>query len=191
VEIPTIILPKDATHEFTRFMHHATVAKRDDRYEDYVRSLKAKGHLKDFEVFAKAEKDIRPFEIVEGDYNAFVNVGIDLALDLIIGVAVTNYATANARLGVGSSSTAWANTQTDLVTPIARVAMQSGSFPSRASHTVTFKSDFTGSTGDGAWQEWGVFNAASGATSILTRKVESLGTKSGGTWTLTTTMTLA
>jgi hypothetical protein len=191
VDIPTIVLPRDATHEFTRLMQRATVEKRDDRYQDYLRELRAKGGLKDFEMFAKAAKDIKPWEIVEGDYNAFVNVGIDLALDLIIGVAVTNFATANARLGVGSSSTAWAATQTDLQTPIVRVAMQSGSFPSRTSHTVTFKSDFAGAVGDGAWQEWGVFNAASGATSILTRKVESLGTKSGGTWTLTTTFTLA
>jgi hypothetical protein len=187
----TILLPRDPSHESTRLRHFATVDKRDDRYEDYVRILKARGKLKDYEVFAKAEKDIKPWETVVGDYNAMVNVGIDLALDLLIGVAVTNYATANARLGVGSSSTAFNATHTDLQTPIARVAMQSGSFPARASHTVTFKSDFTGATGDGSWQEWGVFNAASGATSILTRKVESLGTKSGGTWTLTTTMTFA
>lgn len=186
-----IYLPRDVNHESTRLRHFATVEKRDDRYEDYVKSLFAKGELKDYEIYAKAAKDIKPWETVVGDYNAMVTVGINLALDLLIGVAVTNFATANARLGVGSSTTAWALGQTDLQTPIARAAMQSGSFPSRASSTVTFKSDFAGATGDGSWQEWGVFNAASGATSILTRKVENLGTKSGGTWTLTTTMTFA
>jgi hypothetical protein len=189
--VTTIYLPRDPKHESTRLMHFATVDKRDDRYEDYVRILKAKGNLKDWEVFAKAEKDIRPWETVVGDYNAMVNAGIDIALDLIIAAgSPTNYATATARLGVGSSTLAANATYTDLQTPIARAAMQSGSYPARSTHTVTFKSDFAGSTGDGAWQEWGVFNAASGAT-MLTRKVESLGTKSGGTWTLTTTMTFA
>ena len=187
----TILLPRDPSHEFIRVMHHATVDKRDDRYEDYVQILKARGDLKDYEVFAKAEKDIKPWETVIGDYNAMVNIGIDLALDLLIGVAVTNYATANARIGVGSSTLVANATYTDLQTPIVRAAMQSGSFPSRSTHTVTFKSDFAGATGDGAWQEWGVFNAASGAASILSRKVEYLGTKSGGTWTMTTTFTFA
>lgn len=184
-----VVLPRDPNHEFGRFMHRATVEKRDDRYEDYLRELRAKGFSL-HRAQVRAARDIRPYEVVEGDYNAFVYAGIDIMLDLIIGAGGTAYNNANARLGVGSSTTAWANTQTDLQTILYKAAMNA-TFPSRTSHTVTFKSDFTGSNGDGAWEEWAVFNSASANTGMMSRKVESLGTKSGGTWTLTTTLTLA
>jgi hypothetical protein len=184
----TIHLPRDANHEFSKIMCYATVDKRDDTYDEYVAKLKAKG-LKPEEYYPKAEKGVKPYETIVGDYNAMVDNGINLALLLLVGGGGTSFATANARLGVGSGTTAWATTQADLVTPIVRVVMQSGTYPLTGTKIMTFKSDFAGTVGDGAWQEWGTFNSASGVT-MLQRKVESLGTKSGGTWTLTTTFGL-
>ena len=183
----TIVLPKDTTHEFTTIRTHALVEKRDERYEEYVAQLRAKG-LRAEELFPKAEKAIKPWEIIEGDYNAMVDLGINLALLLVCGGG-TSYISANAYLGVGSSSTAWNTTQSSLITQLARAAMQSGTYPQVGTKIQTFKSDFVGASGDGSWQEWAIFNNATTGT-MLSRKVENLGTKAGGTWTLTVTFGL-
>lgn len=182
-----IYLPKDPNHEFSTVRSHAVVEKRDDRYMDYVGQLRAKG-LKPEEYFPKAEKDIKPWEVIEGDYNAMVDGGINLALGLLVGTG-TSYVSANAYLGVGSSTTAWNTTQTSLITPIYRAAMQSGTYPQTGTKIQTFKSDFAGTNGDGSWQEWAIFNNSTTGT-MLQRKVENLGVKSGGTWTLTVTFGL-
>lgn len=132
-----------------------------------------------------------PYESREVEGNILVNVGIQLLLDLLIGAGGTVYSNANARIGVGDSSTAAAAAQTDLqaATNKVRVAMDS-TFPSRASQTLTFKATFGSGVANFAWQEWAIFNAASGST-MLNRKVESLGTKSGGSWVLTCTITVS
>lgn len=178
----TILLPRDPAHEFVKVMCHATVDKRDDRYEDYLNQLAARG-LSVVEAQAKAGKDIKPFETAEGDYNAMVDNGINALLLLLVGGGGTAFNAANAYLGVGSSTTAWNTTQTALTTQIVRVGMKA-TYPLTGTKKQTFASDFIGASGDGAWQEWATFNAAAAGT-MLQRKVESFGTKSGGTWTLT------
>lgn len=187
--VPRIILPRDPHHEFVKVMTRATVEKRDDRYEEFRQQLLRRG-LKVYEADARARADIRPFEIVEGDYNAMVDNGINALLLLLVGGGGTAYNNANARLGVGSSTTAWNTTQTDLQTPITRQGMVA-TYPQTGTKKQTFRSDFAGATGDGAWQEWGIFNSASANTGMLSRKVESFGTKSGGTWTLTVDFALS
>lgn len=105
---------------------------------------------------------------------------------------VSNINNANAYLGVGDSTTAFAATQTDLQasTNKLRKAMDS-SYPTRSSGTLTFRSTFNTSEANFAWNEWAVFNAASSGT-MVGRKVESLGTKtSSQTWQLTATVTVA
>jgi hypothetical protein len=149
--VDRIILPKDAQHEFSKIVSHAIVEKRDERYEDYVRQLRAKG-LRAEELFPRAERAIKPYEVVEGDFNAMVDGGINLALLLLVGGG-TSYISANAYLGVGSSTTAWSTTQTSLITQLARAAMQSGTYPLTGTKIQTFKSDFVGASGDGSWQE--------------------------------------
>jgi hypothetical protein len=191
IEIPTIILPRDPSHELVKVLTHATVEKRDDRYDEYVAGLKAKG-LPLHEVYAKAEKDIKPYEVVVGDYNAMVDNGIQIAIDLLTAYGgATSFATGNARLGVGDSATAWNTTQADLVaaTNKLRKVMQSGTYPQNGTKKTTFKSDFTTGEANWVWNEWGIFNSASGVT-MLSRKVENLGTKASGTWTLTVEFSL-
>ena len=186
----TIYLPRDPNHEFVRVMTHAVVEKRDERYDDFVAQLLAKGQTL-FEAQSKAGRDIRPWETVVGDYNAMVDVGINFALGLIIGTG-TAYSNANAYLGVGDSSTAWSTTHTDLqaATNKLRTGMKA-TFPTTGTKLVTFSSDFTTGQANWVWNEWCIANAVSGATSLLSRKVENLGTKASGTWTLTTTFALA
>ena len=108
-----------------------------------------------------------------------------------IGEAVTAFNNANAHLGVGDSATAFAATQTDLqaATNKLRKAMEA-TYPQRSTNVLTFRSLFGTSEANFAWEEWGVFNASSGGT-MMSRKVESLGTKtSAQSWQLTTTITI-
>jgi hypothetical protein len=55
---------------------------------------------------------------------------------------------------------------------------------------MELKSSFADGEANWVWNEWATFNAASGATSMLNRKVASMGTKASGVWTLTVTLTL-
>lgn len=107
-----------------------------------------------------------------------------------IAAASTPFNNANSFIGVGDSTTAFAANQTDLVaaTNKLRKAMDA-TFPSGAANVITFRSTFGTADANFAWQEWGVFNAASAGT-MLSRKVESLGTKtSAQTWQFTVTLT--
>ena len=122
------------------------------------------------------------------------NAARDLIADLITGLSSpTDFSAANAHVGVGDSTTAFANTQTDLQasTNKLRVAMDSG-YPdqSQGANVMRFKSTFSTSQANFAWAEWGIFNAASTGT-MLSRKVEALGTKtSAQTWVMTADLTI-
>lgn len=114
----------------------------------------------------------------------------DFLAQATIGETVTPFNNANANLGVGDGTSAFSATQTDLQgTNKVRKGMDAG-YPTRNVNQLTFRSTFGGADANFAWNEWGVFNAASGGT-MMNRKVESLGTKaSGATWILTVTITL-
>jgi hypothetical protein len=146
-----------------------------------------------------------PEECAEIQGNLLLNEGIQRLMDMtMIATVVSNqvagnpWSNANAFLGVGTSSTAEAATQTDLQAGGFYKAMNA-TYPSRANQTVSFQSDFTGAEANQAWNEWAISagaTTASGAgftvgTTNLNRKVASLGTKSSGTWTLTAQVTFS
>ena len=183
VDVPTILLPRDPHHEFVRVMAHATVEKRTQDYDDALGLYLVRGASR-FEAETKAARAIRPYEVIVGDYNAMVDNGIDLALLLLVGGGGTAYSNANARLGVGDSATAWATTQADLVAATNKLRKgMNATYPVTGVKKQTFRSDFLTGEANWVWNEWGIFNAASGVT-MLSRKVEALGTKASGTWTL-------
>ena len=102
----------------------------------------------------------------------------------------TAFNNANSYIGVGDGTTAFAATQTDLVgTSKLRKGMDA-TYPTTAGNVLTFRASFGTSEANFAWNEWGIFNAASAGT-MMTRKVESLGTKtSSQSWQITTTITV-
>lgn len=122
-------------------------------------------------------------ERVVFEHNLAVTAGLQLLADLLIGAGGTAFNNANARIGVGDSTTAATVAQTDLQasTNKLRKAMDA-TFPSRSGTTLSFKSSFGTGEANFAWNEFAVFNAAAAGT-MLNRKVESLGVKSSGTWT--------
>ena len=132
-----------------------------------------------------------PYEVMEGEENCLLNTGIDEMWDLVTGVETTDvFDNTNAQIGVGDSNTAADATQTDLQAATNKTykGMESG-YPTSTSQKVTFKSSFGSSDANYAWEE-GVVKQSTSAI-CLNRKVESLGTKSGGTWTLEVDITLS
>lgn len=129
--------------------------------------------------------------------NLLVYGGSSALLDLLIGAGgVTAYANADAYLGVGTSTTPAAATQTDLLGTSTRVAMDS-TYPQHTDGTgstsnaqCVWRATFGPSVGNHAWQEFGLFNASTGGR-MLNRKVEDHGTKAADTWVLSLTVTLS
>ena len=121
---------------------------------------------------------------------ALTNAGRDYIAGKVTGTG-TNFDNSNSYIGVGDSSTAFSASHTDLqaASNKLRKAMDA-TYPQVSTNVLTFRSTFSTSDANFAWQEWAVFNASSSGT-MLNRKVESLGTKpSSQTWQFTVTLTL-
>lgn len=130
-------------------------------------------------------------------FNTLVTVGLQLWEDLLIGAGGTVYNNANAALGVGDSSAAFAVGQTNLqgavvTTNRIRKAMDA-TFPSRSANVITFRATFATGEANFVWNEWAIFNNVTDATgTMLNRAVTNLGTKtSASAWQLTATETLS
>lgn len=138
-------------------------------------------------------ENTKPYEILEGEGNLMLNSGINKIWDLVDGTVTGtshDYSTTKATIGVGDSATAAAATQTDLQAATNKLykGMESG-FPTSTDQKITFKSSFGTAEANYAWNEWVVRQLTS--LVCLNRKVESLGTKSTGTWTLEVSITLS
>jgi hypothetical protein len=125
---------------------------------------------------------------------ALVNTGRNYMANALIANPTTLFDVTNATIGVGTSSTAYAATQTDLLGTKAYSVVDSA--PTIATNVLTFVATFGTSEANFAWNEWGVFNSAgvapTGGDIMLNRKVESLGTKtSAQSWEITATLTVA
>lgn len=119
---------------------------------------------------------------------ALTTAGVTFLAQAAIGQG-TVFNNANARLGVGNGSTAFSVAQTNLQgTSKHRAPMDTG-YPMISSKTVYFKSTFSQEEANFAWNEWGVFNDATGGV-MLNRVVENNGTKqSNQTWVLEVAIT--
>jgi hypothetical protein len=131
-----------------------------------------------------------PYEVIEGEGNCLLNTGIDEIWDLVTGASANHYDNTNARIGVGDSNTAANATQTDLQAATNKTykGMESG-YPTSTSQKATFKASFGSTEANYAWNEWVVKHSTSSI--CLNRKVDSLGTKSTGTWTLEVEISLS
>ncbi len=130
-------------------------------------------------------------EKIEG--NLLLNEGINSIWTLVAGGSETAFNNANARLGVGDSTTAEAASQTDLQAATNKLfKAMDASYPTYGtSQKITFRTTFGSSEANYAWQEFSVDN---GSTPLknLNRKVSAQGTKtSGQSWQLTLDITLS
>jgi len=113
---------------------------------------------------AKGLKRAENGDILEGKlvlkergHNMVVNTGLNF-----IRQAISRSVTPMSHIGVGSGSTAADAGDTDLETPIERVALLD--YADTATGAVTFRAIFEANQGNGNLREWGIFNAASGGT---------------------------
>lgn len=150
-----------------------------------------------------------PYEILEIPDNVLLNAGITLLWGLISGGTTPAMSSGHCRLGVGSDTTAAAATQTQL-NP-SNTAASPGVYGTQylatgvavSLNTSTPKglqvaTTFDSAHGNFVWAEWGVeyvggtpADGTSLAGTLVNRKQESLGTKSGGAWTMTVTLSLS
>src|SRR4030095_14493312 len=96
---------------------------------------------------------------------------------LLMGDIQTIFNAANAKIGVGDSTTAFAKTQTDLqaaTNKFTKPVLDSG-YPIRTGASISYRATFATSEANYTWQEWGVFNASPTGGEMLNRKVETLG----------------
>lgn len=135
-------------------------------------------------------EDTSPYEVIEGEGNCLLNTGIDEMWDLIVGDSANYFSNAKAQIGVGDDDTAADPSQTDLqaVTNKTYKGMETG-YPTSTSQKATFKVSFGDTEANYTWNEWVV--KQSDSSKCLNRKVDALGTKSSGTWTLEVSITLS
>lgn len=118
--------------------------------------------------------------------NVALNEGLQAIIDMICGLAtVTPWNSANARIGVGDSSTPEDPSQTGLLgTNRYWKGMDSG-YPTRDGQTAIWRATFGPDEANFAWREFTVVNASDDTGINLNRKVADKGTKAQGeTWTL-------
>jgi hypothetical protein len=151
-------------------------------------------YREDIEPYREKEEEFhrlfRPYKVIEGEGNCLLNTGIDEMWDLIVGDSANHFNNASAQIGVGDSNTAAAASQTDLQAAANKTykGMESG-YPTSTTQKANFKASFGAGDANYAWNEWVVKQSAS--AKCLNRKAESLGTKTGGTWTLEVNVTLS
>lgn len=91
-------------------------------------------------------------------------------------IPTVNFDNANAYIGVGNGTTEFDIEQTDLMgTETERSPMDIG-YPIVTDSSIKFRAIFTNVQANFEWNEWGIFNAASGGV-MLARLVEYNSTK--------------
>ena len=141
------------------------------------------------EVLASGEQ---PYEVCSDVQNIILDTGANEMLKLIGGVSgATAFSAANAKIYVGSDSTAEAASQTGVIatTNKAFAGMDSG-YPSVSGRTIVFRASFNDATANFAWNEAAITNGSGTGAIAMNRKVSALGTKTTGTWTLQLTISL-
>ena len=132
----------------------------------------------------------KPYEVIKREVNVLLNTGIAELWDLFTGASANHFNNASSTIGVGDDNTGEGAGQTDLLAGVNKQYNgMEATFPSRSNQTLSFKSSFADAEANFDWEEWVVKQSTSSI--CLNRKVETLGTKSGGTWTLEVAITLS
>lgn len=189
---------KNPLLDYMRGTMHFFKLLRDGRLKELDRMVEAGKLCGVFQV-TKFENDQalllnEPYLIGDPFHNQLVNVGLTAVWNLVTNQnAVTAFSNANANIGVGDSTAAFALTQTDLqaASNKLRVAMDA-SFPNTPVLGVEqWRSTFTSAQANYAWQEFAIFNANAAGT-MLNRALSVQGTKtSGQSWQILYQITLS
>jgi hypothetical protein len=103
--------------------------------------------------------------------------------------SISPFNIANARVGVGDSTTAFVVSQTDLQASTNKLRKVLDSAPVRTNNSVDFTASFNLSEANFAWNEIGLFNSSSGDYMATRRTLTGFGTKANTEqWTVTVTL---
>jgi hypothetical protein len=100
----------------------------------------------------------------------------EFVASIVTGGAETAFDSSNAYIGVGNSAAAFVDTQTDLQGASKSYQPMRPGFPSVVGNEMEFEARFDEETGNHAWLEVGIFNAAT-AGLMMGRFLQSLDTK--------------
>ncbi len=159
--------------------------------------LNIKWKLEKFDVPTSEEANkTKPYEVKECEKDILLHEGIVGIAYLCFGIgsAATKWDNTNARLGVGDTATAPADTQTGLQASTNKAYKgMNASYPQQSGdHDIVFQADFINGEAEFAWNEETIVNASSDTGVNLCRQNTALGTKpSGQTWRLTGTVTFS
>jgi len=165
------------------------LAKFRDPTGKIAAHLRAGMKVKDaIEAFAEAFVGVENWE-----RNVALNEGLGELIDVLCGLgSPTKWDNANARLGVGDSSTATSPTQTGLQGANKAFKVMDDTYPKRADQTAEWRATFGSEEGNFAWEEYTVVNASDDAGKNLNRCIIGKGTKaSGESWTLSLKVTFS
>lgn len=134
-----------------------------------------------------------PYETCVSTQNVILDVGANNMLKIICGiVGVTPYDNANTLIGVGTDTTPEAPEQTGLIATGENVfykKVETG-YPSVTGRIMVFKSVYDTNEANFQWNEFSIVNGTGVGGIAMNRKVQNLGTKTTGIWSLQITVTL-
>lgn len=129
-----------------------------------------------------------PYEVVDTEPNLLLTAGANLMWTLLSGGSGTVYNASNARIAVGSGTTAAAASDTTLQTQHTGGRQQVTGAPVIATNTITYQASFGTSVANGEWREIGLVNHASAGV-LFNRLVTNMGTKTNqATWIASLTL---
>lgn len=135
---------------------------------------------------------LKPYEVVSTGQNIILDGGANEILKIICGTGGTVYNTSNAKIYVGTDTTSENASQTGVIASGGNKAyanMDSG-YPKVDGRTATFRASFSEGEANFAWNEASITNGTGVGSVAMNRKVSTMGTKNGGTWTLQLTISL-
>lgn len=133
-----------------------------------------------------------PDEIVYDTQNIVLDSGANEMLKLITGTGGSAFSAANSYIYVGTDSTAENSAQTGVLASGSNRAyarLESG-YPIVEGRQMIFQAAFGDSEANFAWNEAAIANGIGSGAVAMNRKVQSLGTKVTGTWSLRITISL-
>jgi hypothetical protein len=130
------------------------------------------------------------FSTIKG--NVLLQEGIEELWKLAATTGGTQWNTTNGHLGVGTSTTAAANTDTGLLAGAVYADVTSVTINGTGNTTCNWVASFASGVANQAWQEYSLSNTSLDTGKNLNRKVSSQGTKqSGQVWELTLSISLS
>lgn len=135
----------------------------------------------------------KPYETCVSTQNVILNDGANNMLKVICGIAgAVPYDNANAQIGVGTNTTPESPEQTGLIATGSEVfykKMEPG-YPQVSGRLMIFKSVYDTNEANFAWNEFAIVNGTGVGGIAMNRKVQNLGTKATGIWSLQITVTV-